>query len=99
MSFIDWSDSEEMLGLLVEYVADEVAASDGDDARAEFLQDLARELTTIAERRFESVEQMAAILRELHQSLPREFAHDDVMTHVADCVDELERIVASTTQR
>jgi hypothetical protein len=37
MSLIDWSDPDEMLGLLIEYVADETVASHDDLDRADFL--------------------------------------------------------------
>jgi hypothetical protein len=86
MSLIDWSDPDEMLGLLVEFVRDEALAPDDDEERAEFLDHLAGELAAIGRRRLDAVEPMAATLRELHQSLPREFMHDEVVTHLADCI-------------
>lgn len=92
MSLIDWSDPDEMLGLLVEYVADEAVASEDDSGRANFLDHLTLELTAAAERDFQSVEQMVATLRDIQESQPREFAHDSVMSHVAACIDELDRI-------
>ena len=48
MSFINWSDPEEMLGLLAEYVIDEEAYASEDPARSAFLHELSRELTAMA---------------------------------------------------
>jgi hypothetical protein len=92
MSLIDWSDPDEMLGLLVEYVADETAASNDDADRAHFLNQLLRELNGIAEQDFESVDRVERTLREIHGSQPREFASDPVMAHVEACIEELHRI-------
>ena len=92
MSLIDWADPEEMLGLLLEYVADETVASHDDADRDHFLNQLARELGDIAEQVFESVDRIALALREIHDSQPREFASDPVMAHVEACIEELHRI-------
>jgi hypothetical protein len=92
MSLIDWSDPEEMLGLLVEYVADETVASRDDVDRAHFLNQLSRELGAIAEQDFESVDRIELTLRDIHDSQPREFASDPVMAHVEACIEELHRI-------
>jgi hypothetical protein len=92
MSLIDWSDPDEMLGLLVEYVADEMLAAHDDADRAHFLDQLSRELCAIVEQDFESVDQTALALREIHDSQPREFASDPVMAHVEACIEELHRI-------
>ena len=91
MSLIDWSDPDEMLGLLVEYVADETVASHDPD-RAHFLNQLSRELGAIAEWDFESVDRIELTLREIHDSQPREFASDPVMAHLEACIEELHRI-------
>ena len=92
MSLIDWSDPDEMLGLLVEYVADEAVASHDDPDRVDFLNQLSAELVAIVEQDFESVDRIALTLREIHDSQPREFAGDPVMTHVEACIEELRRI-------
>jgi uncharacterized membrane protein YccC len=92
MSLIDWSDPDEMLGLLVEYVADEAIASHGDAARVLFLNELSRELGAIAGRDFESVDRIERTLTELLESQPREFASDPVMAHLEACIEELHRI-------
>jgi hypothetical protein len=91
MSLIDWSDPDEMLGLLVEYIADETVASHGDADRADFLNQLSRDLGAIA-RHVESVDRIVQTLREIQDSQPREFASDPVMAHIEACIDELHRI-------
>jgi hypothetical protein len=91
MSLIDWSDPDEMLGLLVEYIADETVASHDDADRAHFLNQLSRELGDIA-RHVESVDRIALTLREIHDAQPREFASDPVMAHMEACIEELRRI-------
>jgi hypothetical protein len=96
MSFIDWSDHEEMLGLLLEYVADEAATSQGDPARVAFLRTLLQRLESVAEAELESVRQIADALREIRSSQFVEFMADPVLDHLDDCMEELERIA---TQR
>ena len=91
MSMIDWSDPEEMLGLLVEYVADETAASHHDADRAHFLHQLSRELAALARQDPES-DRIELTLQEIHDSQPMEFANDPVMGHVEACIEELHRI-------
>ena len=98
MTFINWSDSEEMLGLLVEYVADEKAASGNDAARRRFLADLSAELAALAEdgsgiSLADTIEQ----LRALYESRSGEFSNDPVLTHVEDCIHELERLRSRNT--
>ena len=92
MSLIDWSDPEEMLGLLVEYVADEAVASHHDAHRAQFLSHLSRELGEVADHDFKSVHEIELTLRQIYASQPREFASDPVMAHVDACIEELHRI-------
>ena len=92
MSLIDWSDPDEMLGLLIEYVADETVASYGDADRVQFLNQLLRELGAVADQEFESVDELALPLRGIYDSQPREFAGDPVMGHVDACIEELHRI-------
>ena len=96
MSLIDWSDPDEMLGLLVEYVADEAVASYDDPDRAHFLNQLSRELVAISGQDFESVDRMALTLSEIRDAQPREFAGDPVMAHVEACIEELRRIEAQS---
>jgi hypothetical protein len=92
MSLIDWSDPEEMLGLLVEYVADEAVASHHDAERAQFLSQLSRELGDVADSDSKSVDQTELRLRQIYASQPREFASDPVMAHVDAFIEELHRI-------
>ena len=92
MSLIDWSDPDEMLGLLVEYVADELIEAHGDQDRALFLNVLSRQLSSIAEQSIDSARSIARALREVHDAQAREFASDPVMTHLEACIEELDRI-------
>ena len=92
MSLIDWSDPETMLGLLVEYVADEAMATQDDRSRTDFLEQLSQDLLDVAEQELESSAEIAERLREIHNFQPRDFVNDPVMVHVAHCIDELARI-------
>jgi hypothetical protein len=96
MSLIDWSDPEEMLGLLVEYVADEAIASVDDRDRAAWLQDLRDELQSLACRNVEWADEIAEALGEIRRSLPREVAADSVVEHLDACIEELQRIGKSS---
>jgi hypothetical protein len=93
MTFIDWSDREEMLGLLVEYVADEKIGAGADRERARFLENLAEELGVAADE-VASVpaEQTIRRLRMISNSQPGEFSGDAVLAHLEACIEELERI-------
>ena len=93
MTFINWSDSEEMLGLLCEYVADEKSDSQNDHVRVRFLAELSADLADLAERApgipaDEAIER----LRVIHASRADDLAGDPVLTHVEACIEELERI-------
>jgi hypothetical protein len=92
MSLIDWSDPDEMLGLLVEYVADEAATSHGDRERSYFLSHLSRELGALGRRDFGSPHRIELALRDIIDSQPRDFAIDPVMIHLEACIEELRRI-------
>jgi len=100
MSFIDWSDHEEMLGLLAEYVADESLAEHEDRERAQFLGALSSQLTELATMA-EGLPPSAAIerLRGIYDAQPPEFATDPALTHLDDCIQELERIVTQAGGR
>lgn len=91
MSLIDWSDPDEMLGLLIEYV-DDAAIAEGDPDRAVFLRELSRDLEELAARRFAAVDRIADAICEIRAMQPGEFLNDDVITHVDACVEELRRI-------
>ena len=93
MTFINWSDPEELLGLLNEYVADERNDSHGDSGRHAFLTSLLHELTKL-ERQFAepSIDASIEQLRALFQATDEEFSSDPVMAHVEACIEELEGI-------
>ena len=93
MTFINWSDSMEMLGLLCEYVADEKSDSQNDPVRVRFLDELSTELADLAKRAPEmSADEAIERLRVMHASRSDDFADDPVLTHVEDCIEELQRI-------
>ncbi len=97
MSFIDWSDSEEMLGLLAWYVADERIAEQEDRERRMFLHQLSSALMALASHAEELTTQSAIErLREIRDAQPAEFASDPVLVHLEDCIQELERIAEQT---
>lgn len=92
MSLIDWSDPDEMLGLLVEYVADEAATAHDDPDRNHFLKQLSRELDALAVHDFATADRIELSLREIIDAQPRDFASDPVMAHLEACIEELLRI-------
>jgi hypothetical protein len=90
MTFIDWSDREGMLGLLVEYVADERTQS-RDAERTSFLDDLLRDLGPVVDRvETSSAVEIAGALRLIRDSQPRDFARDEVLVHLEACIEEME---------
>jgi hypothetical protein len=94
MSFINWSDPLEMLGLLAEYVADESLGERTDCSRADFLEELSSTLASLAAASEESTtEETIARLREIYDSHAPEFEADPALVHLDDCIQELERIV------
>jgi hypothetical protein len=100
MTFIDWSDPEDMLGLLSEYVADARNDSQADPARVVFLTALLNDLIQLT-RLSDGVSLEEAIdrLRQLHESHTDVFAGDPVLLHVEACIDELERIRSESGER
>ena len=100
MTFVDWSDFEEMLGLLIELVADERNDAHDDRERRRFLDELAADLERTVRRAARvSVDEAIEALRTIVASAPPEFASDPVMTHVEDCLQELERIRSQSSPR
>jgi hypothetical protein len=96
MSLIDWSDPEEMLGLLAEYVADERLAERDDRRRARFLDELSSALRALASQgEVLSTRAMIDRLRDIYEGQPTEFSADSVLAHLDDCIQELERIAAT----
>lgn len=92
MSLIDWSDPDEMLGLLLEYVSDEARTSRGDPARSAFLRTLLADLEDLAGAACEAVEPIAEALNSIRRSQPVEFVADPVLEHLDGCIEELRRI-------
>ena len=95
MSFIDWSDSDAMFGLLVEYVADAQSAETRPRRRA-LLSRLRSELESLQDG-FEEIPAAEAIagLRTIRESIDSELESDDVVEHLAHCIEELERVNAA----
>jgi hypothetical protein len=90
---IDWSDPDEMLGLLCEYVADEKSDAQDDRERVRFLAGLATELEGLAGRApGMSADEVIEELRAIDAIQRDDFAGDPVLTHVAACIEELVRI-------
>jgi hypothetical protein len=95
MSLFDWSDPEEMLGLLAEYVADERLAERDDRRRARFLDELSSALRALASRGQElSTRATIGRLRVIYDRQRAEFSGDPALVHLDDCIQELERIAA-----
>lgn len=98
MSFINWSDSHEMLGLLSEYVVDERHDSTEDPARAHFLAGVLEELGELIASVNETSDEAAIVmLRTILESANGEFRDDPVVEHIHACIEELERIRSRVT--
>ncbi len=93
MSIIDWSDPEEMLGLLVEYVRDELTGERHDRERRGFLRSLWGALDALDSQGSLSAREALPRLRSVADEQPSAFASDPALVHVRDCILELERIV------
>lgn len=94
MTFIDWSDSEEMLGLLADYVRDSQIES-ADRERTRFLEEISAQLTELAGLAGDiSAHEAALRLRVIRDSASARFDRDPVLAHVDECIAELERISA-----
>jgi len=93
MSFINWSDSHEMLGLLAEFVSDERQESTGDPARMRFLTGVLKELGELTDRIDETNDdELIASCRMIVESADGEFSGDPVLEHIQACIEELKRI-------
>ena len=98
MSFINWSDSHEMIGLLSEYVVDEHHDSAEDPARAHFLAGVLEELCELTAHVDETSDEAAIVaLRTILESANGEFRDDPVVEHIQACIEELERIDSRVT--
>jgi hypothetical protein len=92
MTFIDWSDSEAMLGLLVEWIADERLASE-DPEREEFLAGLGAELSQLAAGHDTlPLDALIARMRAIHETGAVALPGDPALAHLSDCIVELERL-------
>ena len=89
MTFIDWSDSEGMFDLLVEFIRDEMSDSRGDANRQQFLAQL---LTKVSALNEVAVANVGKMLRAIQYSIDEEFKQDPVFLHITDLINELERI-------
>jgi hypothetical protein len=93
VTFIDWSDSEGMFGLLLDFVADKRAECEEDPERQRFLSNLLAQLRTL-EARLAGIPASVVVqrLKETYESVGPEFAGDPIMAHLQDCIEELERV-------
>jgi hypothetical protein len=92
MTFINWSDSEEMLGLLAEYIADERGQSFDDSMRRRLLDQLHRDVSELAETEHTlPPKDVITRLRRIERS-EDELIGDPVHDHLLACIEELERI-------
>lgn len=96
MSLIDWSDPEEMLGLLAESIRDELLEEQSDRRRAGFLRALASSVKSVARGAAAEPRDVLAKLRRVADGQPAEFARDPVLAHVHDCIEELARIATAS---
>jgi hypothetical protein len=89
MTFIDWSDSEGMFDLLLEFLRDEKNACAGDAARQGFLAGLLLKVISAKELApTKAINQLRAI----HDSIDGEFKDDPAFLHIEHLIEELERI-------
>jgi hypothetical protein len=95
---IDWSDPEAMLGLLVEYVADEANTAGHDPERVVFLESLLEQLEAVAAAEL-SDNEIAVALREVRHAQGGEFVADAVIDHLDACIEELDRITTERADR
>lgn len=98
MSLIDWSDPEEMIGLLIEYVSDEALTADDDVERADFLNALSRDLEELTVHDVAEVNRLAEAIQEIRAAQPAAFLGDPVITHLDACIEELHRIGSDIRQ-
>ena len=93
MTYIDWSDSEGVFGLLLDWIADERGECGGDPGRQRFLSELLAHLRAMAARLPDT--SPAAVIQNLKdtcESVDPDFGDDPAMVHLRDCIEELERI-------
>ena len=95
MSLIDWSDPENLLDMLLEFVTDAKTESHGKVRRQRFLDYLVANLTA-AQQRVSSDDLLETItqLRRIYDSIDPEYQEDPVVDHIKACTEELERIAS-----
>lgn len=98
MPHLDYSDPEAMFGLLLDWIADERADSQGDPERQRFLSEVLADLRTI-EAEFPELPAAAVIqrLKDIHESVDPEFAGDPALLHLQHLIEELERVEAGAS--
>ena len=84
MSILDWSDPEEMVGLLAEYIRDELREELHDRERRAFLRALSAAIASLASQPDLLTTDTLTRLRNIYDSQPAGFAGDPVLVHVAD---------------
>ena len=87
MTFIDWSDSEGMFDLFIEFIRDEM--NDGDEQRQKFLRHVLKSVRSVNEL---TVGDAIKKLIEIQDSIDEEFKTDPVFLHLTDFINELKRI-------
>lgn len=90
MTFIDWSDSEGMFDLFIEFIRDEMNDSLEDPHRQQFLGYLLGKVRSASNERTlgDAIQKLTAI----ESSIDEEFKTDTVVVHIIDFINELERI-------
>ncbi|HEY6843828.1 MAG TPA: hypothetical protein VI391_06645 [Thermoanaerobaculia bacterium] len=91
MSILDWSEPEEMLGLLRESIRDELPQT-RDRERLGFLRRLSVAVDALEPSASPAVS--LAQLRRIYDGQPEAFATDPVLIHVRDCMEELARLAS-----
>ena len=85
-----------MIELFQEFIRDEWSDSAADTERREFLDNLLGEVGSM--QRLTTVEALQQ-LREIHESIRREFRDDPASLHLSDLIHELEGIRWSGSER
>jgi hypothetical protein len=93
MTFIDWSDTEEMLGLLAEFIREAKTDCRKDPEREKFLSKLLLDLGAFSgQLEMLTRKQGTDRLRGIYKAIDPEFSDDPVTNHVKDCLEEFERL-------
>ncbi|PWT92369.1 MAG: hypothetical protein C5B54_03635 [Acidobacteria bacterium] len=91
MTFLDWSDTEEVLGLLEEYVRDAKQQCGNDVQRRRFLSQLLSRITKLSEDfPNKSSRKVVKGLRDIYDWIGEEYKSDPVTVHIQDCIQEFE---------